>query len=145
METPPRSRAPVLAAFGEGAVVGWVEDSSQNGERGSSTLMLARLDSGASPVAGAVSSLALDGSVEGLGLECSDVCQVAATIATGQGGSLQAFEWRGTNDIHVTKLVTLRAQPRGELGPVVVGGDVYYADQGARSDMVIRRVGVEWH
>jgi len=126
-------------------VVGWVEDSSRSGERGASTLMLARLDSGAEPVTGTVSPIALAGSVEGVGLDCGDTtCQVAATISSGEGGALEAFEWRGGNDIHVTKLVTLRAQPRGELAPVVAGAEVFYADQGARNEMVIRRLGVEW-
>jgi hypothetical protein len=144
-QTPPRSRSPVLAALGEGAVVGWVEDSSQSGERGASTLMLARLDSGAEPVAGSVSPIALTGSVEGVGLDCVDTtCQVAVTVSSGEGGALEAFEWRGGNDIHVTKLVPLRAQPRGELAPVVAGSEVFYADQGARNEMVVRRLGVEW-
>jgi hypothetical protein len=146
VETPARSRSPVLAAFGQGAVVGWVEDSLQSGERTPATLSLALLDSGAEPIKGSISSVAFEGSVEGVGLDCTDViCEVAASVSSGEGGSIQAFEWKGASDIHATKLVTLRAQPHGGLAPVVSAGEIFYADQGLHSEVVIRRLGVEWH
>ncbi|HEX4338737.1 MAG TPA: hypothetical protein VH062_22680 [Polyangiaceae bacterium] len=142
-ETPSHSREPVLAAFGDGAVVGWVEDSPQSG--GPAALMMARLDAHGEAVPGSVGPVPLDGSAEGAGVECTDtICHVAVAVSSNEGGSVEGFVWRGTRDVHVTKLVNLRIQPRAGLAPVLSNGDVLYADQGARADVAIRRLGVDW-
>jgi hypothetical protein len=144
-QTPAPSRSPMLAAFGNGAVVGWVEDSLQSGEKKPSTLMLARLEPSGEPVAGSITSVDLDGSVEAAALECTEaICRVVAATTSGGGGDLQAFEWRGGGDIRVTNLVALRAPPRAGLSPILANGDVLYADQGARGEMVVRRLTVAW-
>jgi hypothetical protein len=142
-ETPSHARAPVLAAFGDGAMVGWVEDSTQNGAP--STFMLARLDAHAEVVSGSIAPVSLDGSPESAALECSDAaCHVVVAMSSSDGGSLGGFVWRGAGDVHVTKLVNLKTQPRAGLAPILSGGVVSYADQGSHADVVIRRLGVDW-
>ncbi|HEX3597482.1 MAG TPA: hypothetical protein VHU80_20380 [Polyangiaceae bacterium] len=142
-QTPSHSRAPALASFGDGAVVGWVEDSLQSGAP--STLMLARVDAHGEPVAGSIAPIALDGSPESVAIECSDtICHVVVALSAPDGGSVGGFVWRGGGDVHVTKFVNLRTQPRAGLAPVLSKGDVLYADQGARGEVVVRRLGVDW-
>ncbi|HVW25715.1 MAG TPA: hypothetical protein VHC69_10110 [Polyangiaceae bacterium] len=142
-QTPGHSRAPTITPFGDGAAVAWVEDSMQSGAP--STLMLGRLDARAEVIAGTIAPIPLDGSPESASLECNDsVCHVVAAVSSPIGGNLSAFMWRGGSDVSVTKLVTLKAEPRSGLAPVVQNGDVLYADQGSRADMVVRRLGVDW-
>jgi hypothetical protein len=142
-ETPARSRAPVIAPFGDGAAVAWVEDSVQSGAP--ATLMLGRLDAHAEVAPGSIAPVALDGSPESATIECNDsVCHVVASVLSGSGGNLSGFLWRGGSDVHVTRLVTLKAEPRGGLAPILANGDVLYADQGAHADMVVRRLGIDW-
>ena len=141
--SPSHARAPLLAAFGDNAVVGWVEDSPQSGAP--TTLTLARLDARAEPVAGSMGSVPLDGSPETAAVECSDsACRVVTALTSSEGGSLAAFVWHGSPDVHVTKLVNLKTPPRAGLAPVLSNGDVLYADQGQHAEMVIRRLGIDW-
>jgi hypothetical protein len=89
--------------------------------------------------------VALDGSPESAAIECNDsVCHVVASVLSGPGGNLCGFVWRGGSEVRVTKLVTLKAEPRSGLAPFLTNGEVLYADQGARADMVLRRLGVDW-
>src|SRR5262249_16508579 len=93
-QTPARSRAPVLAPFGDGAGVAWVEDSEQSGAP--ATLMIGRLDARAEVAPGSIAPMALDGSPESAAIECNDsVCHVVASVLSGPGGNLSAFVWRG--------------------------------------------------
>jgi hypothetical protein len=145
VSTPTHSRSPAVAAFGEGAVVAWVEDSPQGGEHAPSTLMIARLDSGAELVAGSAIDLSLSGSPEGVGLACGKAgCQVAVTAAAGESGGLEGLEWRPDGEVHPTRLLNLESRPRDAFGPFVLGSEVFYADESRPSDARVRRLGVTW-
>jgi hypothetical protein len=144
-ETPAHSRSPVAAAFGDGAVVAWIEDSPRGRERAPTALMLARLDSGAEPVAGSIATVTLAGAPEGVGIACAAAaCRVAASVSVGGRGGVDAFEWRPGAELRPTRLVNLGAPPRDALSPVVVGSEVFYADEARPGDVRIRRLGVDW-
>jgi hypothetical protein len=144
-QTPANSRSPALAAFGDGAVVAWVEDSSRTGEQAAASLMLVRLDSGAEVTPGSLVTESLDGSVDSVGLSCAGaVCHVAAMVSSGAGSHVQAFDWRGTGDIRATTLVNVGGPAHGAVAPVLVEGDVFYADPNAKGDASIRRMSIDW-
>lgn len=142
-QTPLHSRSPALAPFGEGAAVVWVEDSAQSGAP--AALMIAALDGRSDPVAGSIVQVPMEGSPEGASIECSEsICHVVVAVATNGGGTLDGFVWRGRPDAPVTKLVTLKAPPRAGLAPVLSSGNVVYADLGPRTEMAVRRLGIDW-
>jgi hypothetical protein len=144
-QTAAHSRSPVLAAFGEGAVVAWVEEPPSEGTRTLATLMVTRLDSGAEPVAGSTATIALEGSPEGLGIECGSAsCRVAAAVTLGESGAIAAFELRSAGETHPRRLVRLAAPPRDAIAPVILDGDVFYADESGARDARVRRMGISW-
>jgi hypothetical protein len=107
--------------------------------------MIAELDSGAEPVAGSIAGVGFDGSPVGAGVACgADACHVAASVATGDGGALEAFEWRPGADLRPKRLVSLGAPPRGTVAPVLGDDDIFYADESRAGDTTIRRIGVDW-
>ena len=144
-QTPGHSRSPAVAPFGEGAAVAWVEDAAAGGEGKAATLMVTRLDSGAEPVAGSAVTVLPGGSAEGVSIECGNAsCRVAAAVTLGQSGAITAFEWRSAGEIHPRRLVRLAAPAREAVAPVILGGDVFYADQSTLRDARVRRLGVAW-
>ena len=144
-ETPAHSRSPTIAAFGEGAVVVWVEDPLRGSEQASSVLMMARLDSGAEPISGSVTQATLSGSPEGVGLSCgTGSCRVVASVSTGDAGRIEAFEWSPDRQVTPRHLVDLETPPRDAVAPVLIDGDVFYADEGRPGDARVRRIGVAW-
>jgi hypothetical protein len=144
-QTAAHSRSPALAAFGDGAVVAWVEEPPSEGEGKLATLMVTRLDSGAEPVPGSAVTIALEGSPEGLGIECGSAsCRVAAAVTLGESGAILAFELRSAGEIHPQRLVRLAAPPRDAIAPVILDGDVFYADESSSRDARVRRMGVSW-
>jgi len=143
--TPAHSRSPSAAAFGEGAVVAWVEDPPPGSEGVSSAVMLERLDSGGEPVAGTLTTLPFAGSPEGVTVACSERdCRVVATLSTEDGGGVDALEWRPDGEGAAQRLVRLATRPNDAVAPVVLGNDLFYADEARKGDVRLRRVGVRW-
>ncbi len=144
-ETPTHSRSPALAAFGDGAVVGWVEEPPSNSSQSDASLMFAQLDSGAETVSGSVTRVTLSGSAEGLGISCgNDVCRFAASVATSDAGGIEAFEWAPNRDVVPRHLVGLAAMPRDAAAPVILGDGIFYADEARPGDARLRHLGVTW-
>jgi hypothetical protein len=142
--TAAHSRSPAISAFGEGAAVAWVEDAPANALGRGAALMLARLDSGAEPVAGSVTTAELVGSPQGVGITCAkDACRVVTPVSAADGAEIQALEWRGQGPPRGSRMIGLTTPPKGAVAPVVIGDAAFYVDESSR-DARVRRVSIDW-
>lgn len=142
--TAAHSRSPAITAFGEGAAVAWIEDAPANALGKGATLMLARLDSGAEPVAASFTTAELGGSPQGVGIACgANECRVVTPVASSDGAELDAFEWRGQGSARGSRMIGLTTPPKGAVAPAVIGDGALYIDESSR-DARVRRVSIDW-
>lgn len=142
--TPGHSRSPSIAAFGDGALVAWIEDPPSGTGGAGATLMVARLDAGSEPVAASVTSATLSGSPQGVGLSCDkDACRIAALTTSAEGAELDALVWRGRGELRAARVVGLTGPPKGAVAPFVVGADAFYVDDNSR-DSRVRHASITW-
>jgi hypothetical protein len=141
--TDANSHSPVLASFGDGAMVLWVEESTDTAVA-QTELMLQRLDSGAEAAAPA-ESVPLAGRVLATSLACADgMCRVVTSLAATSGAELRAFTYVPTRAVEPLRLVPLESEPRDAIAPVILGSDVYYGDVVAAGSARVRRLSVSW-
>jgi hypothetical protein len=144
MATSTHSRSPAITAFGEGAAVVWIEDAPANALGKGATLMLARLDSGAEPVAASIAMAELAGSPQGVGISCgANECRVVTPVSSSDGAELDAFVWRGQGAAKSSRMIGLTTPPKGAVAPVAIGGGALYVDESSR-DARVRRVSIDW-
>jgi hypothetical protein len=143
--TAAHSRSPAISAFGEGAAVAWVEDAPASALGKGGMLMLARLDSGAEPVADSFTTAELGGSPQSVGISCGgNACRVVTPVSTHDGAELQAFEWRGgQGPARGSRMIGLTTPPKGAVAPVVIGDGAFYVDESSR-DARVRYVSIDW-
>lgn len=141
--TPSHSRTPSLGAFGEGAVVVWIEESPAGGEGAAASVAVQRLDSGGEPL-GALSMLRFDGSPETARVDCQNGgCRLASSVDTDEGGAVDIALWSPEGIREPVRLVALGG--KGGVAPLAfAGGDLVCTDELRPGDVRIRRIGLAW-
>lgn len=139
-----QARSPAVAAFGEGALVGWVEEPPPGSTGVSGTLRLARLDSGAE-LLGVPTPLLVSGSPLSLGIGCEQTeCHAAAVVSTARGAAIEVLPWTPRGPGRPVRLLSLGGAPRERVSPLVLGDELLYADERRPGDVRLRRAHVVW-
>jgi hypothetical protein len=137
------AHSPALAPYGDGAVLGWIEEKPLAGDH-SAAVMLARLDSGAE-IATAPLRVQFERKPRSLVVKCeARTCRVVTTNVTRAVGELNAFVWEpGTaaKPRIVASMVTPLEDPPA---PVLFDDDAVYADATDRGATHLRRINIEW-
>ncbi len=147
MATRPHSHSPVLAAFGKNAVVAWVEARPQNLLASDSPgIRIGELDPDGHFISPPVVVPGDGGSPTSVGVSCTDaMCGVVMSVDVGHRAVLQAFEWHpGQAQPHLSRLSGLTGPSGESVFPVLLGRDLFFADQAHDGGGSVRRIRIQW-
>ncbi len=147
LATRPHSHSPVLAAFGKGAVVAWVEARPENPLASDSPgIRIGQLDENGAPVAPPIVIPGDGGSPTSVGLSCKEaMCGVVMSVDLGRRAVLQAFEWHpGDARPHLSRLTGLSGPAGESVFPVLLGTDLFFADETRQDSGRVRRLRIQW-
>lgn len=147
MATRPHSHSPVLAPFGKGAVVAWVEARPENPLASDSPgIRIAQLDADGRFVAPPAVIPGDGGTPTSVGLSCREaMCGVVMGVDVGRHAVLQAFEWHpGTGAPHLSRLTGLTGPAGESVFPVLLGRELFFADQTRDRGGRVRHLRIQW-
>lgn len=147
MATRPHSHSPVLAPLGKGAVIAWVEARPRNVLASDSPgIRIAQLDANGRFVSPPAIIPGDGGSPTSVGLSCQDgMCGVVLGVDVGRRAVLQAFEWHpGGKSPHLSRLTGLTGPAGESVFPVLLGRELFFADQTRDRGGRVRRVRIQW-
>lgn len=148
LATRPHSHSPVLAPYGSGAVVAWVETRLDNPLASDSPgIRIGQLDENGNVVSRpVVIPGGAGGSPTSVGVSCKDaMCGVVMSVDLGRRAELQAFEWHpGDTQPRISHLTGLDGPSGESVFPVLLGTDLFFADQTRHSGGRVRRLHIQW-
>lgn len=142
-KTRSHSFAPVARAYGNGALVAWLEGASEQASGEPAHVSLAVLDD-AGRLQGTVQSVEIgEGTPVSLGLDCTDlVCHVLVSVEESSRGALYALdvaEGRASPAVRIRSSMS----PPSSVAPLVHGTYVYLSETRQKRAR-LRRLQLEW-
>ena len=136
------SHSPALATLGstgDTALLGWLEADPAS-EKAPSVLFLAEID-GAGRFVAPPTEVPLPGRARGFSAECDrEECHIVASLDVSDRGELWGLSWKGRGTPSLSPLVVLEGPPSQTVAPLLVGNQVYYVDEGATGQALLRRL-----
>ena len=144
------SRAPRLAAFGDKALLGWIDEQPGLGAGAQtapgSGLMLVPVAANGTPESSAVRPVAgLEGRATDFAALCqAQGCRVIASVAVGEGSALRGVYWQPSRKPTIVALTKLAGPMVQQTVPRLLGERLYVADQPRQGQGQLRRLRVSW-
>ncbi len=146
MQTRPHSHSPVLAPFGNGAAVAWIEARPDNPLKDDSPgLRIGQLDDQAHFVSPPALVPARGGAPTSVSIDCDgDRCHGVLGADVDGNAELQAFVWRPGNTPSPTRLAAVSGPAGESVSPALVDGQLFFADQPVAGKGRVRRMLIDW-
>jgi hypothetical protein len=144
--TRPHSHSPALATLGNNAVVAWIEEQPDSAvPTDGAGFRIGRLDQDGRPLDTPDTVQGAGGVPTSLALDCPQAeCHVVMSVDVGGRSEMQAVRWTPGRPARAVPLVTLTGPHGQAVSPVLLGRQIFYADQVAGDRGRVRKLVMDW-
>ena len=144
--SPDQTKGVELGTFGDGVVLGWLEEPHANPaatQIAAKAVALARLDAQLRPMAEPV-RVSLPGRASSLSFECDTACRVVVAGAEGDELAFYGFFFEGAVPSSAARLASIPSVSTEDTNPVVARDWLFFAEDNLHGAGRIRKAKLAW-